>query len=259
MGIKDRLVAAKRYVWSPMTLTMLERGSDTVVKAGHTARVVVDVEGESDGTAERIEVRLKLGEHMSWPVADVPTTAGRHELEVLIPADAPPTSRYSTYYWVGKLHRTRGIAAEAMCPVRVIGHPDHVYWPDGPHRGSEEPGVLLDQDTVNAGGAVSGRAPGAESVEVGHVLDVPEPVEGSNEYEQTQRFTKVADVRPGADGTFRLEIPAGVPPTLYNGDRTWITWEVRTTAGAWQRFAVLDPDGRSEVPELKSSLSDLIT
>lgn len=265
MGIRDRLVAAKRYVWSPMTLTMLERGSDSVVRAGSTARVVVEVEGESDGTVERIEVSLKLGENMRWPLTDVPTTVGRHELEVLIPAEAPPTSRYSNYYFVGKPHRTKGIASEAMCPVRVIGHPDHVYWPDEPRSGSDEPGlsVMLEQEAVNAGGAVSGRAAGAENVEIGHVLDTWEQVEGSSEGEQRQHFNKLADVSPGADGTFRLEIPAGVPPTLHNNDRTSITWEVRARAGqstAWRRFAVLDPDGKSEVPELKSSgLLDLIT
>jgi hypothetical protein len=188
-------------------------------------------------------------------------TVGRHELELLVPADAPPTSRYTTYYWTGELHRTKGMSAKALCPVRVIGHPDHVYWPEGPHSGSDGPGsgVSLDQETVNAGEAVSGRAPGAEKIEVGFVLDAPQEAEG----EQKQHFEPVAETRPAGDGTFRLEIPAGVQPTLYNGDRTWITWEVRATSGttsAWRRFAVLDPDGQSDVPDLKAgALVDLFT
>jgi len=53
MGLMDRLNGAKRRLWSPMTVWMAEVGSDTLVRAGEPATVVVEVRGESDGTPER--------------------------------------------------------------------------------------------------------------------------------------------------------------------------------------------------------------
>lgn len=261
MGIRDRLTAAKRYVWSPITVTMLGQDSDPVVRAGHTARVIVLIEGEADDTAERIEVRLELNEFKTWSLGEVPLTAGRHELELLIPAEAPPTSRWTTYFWQSELHRSKGISPKALCPVRVIGHPEHVFWPAGPRSGGDGGELSLERETVNAGEVVSGFAPGAEKVEAGSLLDLPEGT--ADAPVQTQRFEPFAEARPGDDGAFRLEIPADAQPTLFNGDRTRVTWEVRATfatGSAWRRFAVLDPEGRSDVPEREAgALIDLFT
>lgn len=66
MGLKDRLNATKRWLWSPMAVHMVDLGSDKLVRAGETAEVVVDVRGGDDGTPERIEVFLK----MRTPAAD---------------------------------------------------------------------------------------------------------------------------------------------------------------------------------------------
>jgi hypothetical protein len=60
MGLMDRLNAAKRRIWSPMTVWMAEAGSDKLVHAGEPALVVVEVRGEDDGTPERIEVFLQM-------------------------------------------------------------------------------------------------------------------------------------------------------------------------------------------------------
>ncbi len=113
MGLMDRLNGAKRRLWSPMTIWMVELGSDTLVRAGEPATVVVDVRGEDDGTPERIEVFLKLiggglDGKLTWPLGEVPTELGRHELAVTIPDGLTPScAGYAEYTFEGILHRTR--------------------------------------------------------------------------------------------------------------------------------------------------------
>ena len=57
MGIKDKIKDTLRSVWSPITVWMAEEGSDHVSR--EAARVVA-VNGEDDGTADRIELTLEL-------------------------------------------------------------------------------------------------------------------------------------------------------------------------------------------------------
>ncbi len=251
MGLKDRLGAAKRYLWSPMDVHMLESGSDPVVRAGQPATVVVELKGEDDGSLERVEVTLSLNHRTrNWVLGEVPATAGRHELQVTIPAEAPPTTRYTEYRFVGKLHRTKGTPAEGVSLVRVIGHPDHVYRPDGP---DSEGGVLsLDADSVAVGGTVSGHSRRPGTVAFGAVVDSIRGQEGSPNGVHKVEFKPLGEIALDAPGPFAFAIPAGAPPTFHDGGTTYVTWEVRT-GDAWHRFTVLDPDGLAEVPEQKAS------
>ena len=259
MGLKERLGAAKRWMWSPMQVDLLERGSDTVVRAGEPARVVVDVGGEDDGTAARIEVTLVLNHTRTWVLGEVPPALGRHELVATIPEDVPPTSLYTEYRFVGKLERTKGTGSEGVSPVRVIGHPDHLHWPEGPRAGSDDAGlaVELDQPVAESGGTISGRViGGSATVEVGAVVDRVVGQEGRPNGVHKVEFRPVASVTPDAAGAFTAAIPDAVPPTLHDGEKASVVWEVRATAGdvtAWRRFGLLDPRGTSEVPEQRAA------
>src|SRR3954453_3412450 len=111
MGLKDRLGAAKRWMWSPMTVWMADQGCDKLAHAGGEAKVYVDVRGEDDGTMERIEVFLEMmgwgaeGKGR-WPLAELPPELGRHELTVTLPAGlAPACAKYVEYTFEAELHR----------------------------------------------------------------------------------------------------------------------------------------------------------
>ena len=98
MGLLDRLNGAKQRLWSPITVWMAETGSDKLVRAGEPALVVVEVQGEDDGTAERVELFLKLvglgiDSKRTWPLAEVPKVVGRHELRVTHPDRAAAVVR----------------------------------------------------------------------------------------------------------------------------------------------------------------------
>ena len=125
MGLMDRLNGAKRRLWSPMTIWMAELGSDTLVHAGEPATVVVEVRGEDDGTPERIEVLLKLigwglDGKLTWPLGELPTELGRHELAVTIPAELTPSCAYAEYTFESILHRTKGVASTAASRVDIV-------------------------------------------------------------------------------------------------------------------------------------------
>src|SRR4051812_26371676 len=113
MGLLDRINAAKRRMWSPMQVWLADQGSDELVRAGAPAAVVVDVRGEDDGTAERIEVFLEMtgwgnDAKVKWPLGEVPVTLGAHRLEVAIPTDlAPSCARYAEYRFGAELYRTK--------------------------------------------------------------------------------------------------------------------------------------------------------
>jgi predicted chitinase len=82
MGLKDRLGAAKRWMWSPMTIWMADQGCDKLAHAGGEANVYINVRGEDDGTMERIEVYLRMMGWASdgktrWPLAELPAATSR--------------------------------------------------------------------------------------------------------------------------------------------------------------------------------------
>jgi hypothetical protein len=239
MGLKDRLLSAKRKVWSPITPWMAGEGGDLLVTAGETARTVVSVRGDDDGTAERVVVRLEckgpgLDPPRSWDLGEVPATVGRHELEVTIPAEAPPAcAKYCEYRFLAELIRSSGINPDAAEFIDVIGRPEHLYWPEGP-RGV---GMTLDADTVELGGTVSGRIGGAEKVELGPVIHAPSSPEG--------KFKALATA-PVVDGAFTLVVPKPAPPTLHNGGTASIVWEVRA-GEARHVVGVLDPDASAGI------------
>lgn len=251
-----------------MTVNMLERGSDPLVRAGQKAKVVVDLEGENDGSCERVEVQLVLNHRVQvWTLGALEPTPGHHELEVEIPVDAPPSSPWTRYTFKGILHRTKGTPSDGVSLVQVIGDPAHVVWPEGPRAGSDDAGLVvsLDTDSVDAGGTVSGRVVGTSDkpvkVSVGPVSDQIVGVEGKPNGVRKIDYKPIAEADLGPDGAFRFEIPAGAPPNVHDGEHTWIWWEVRAEAGkttAWQRFALLDPEGKVTIPETRpAGLLDL--
>jgi len=267
MGIRDRLNAAKRHLWSPMTIDLLDRGSDPVVRAGRTARVVAEIAGEDDGSMERAEIVLTLNHRAKeWPLAELPPTVGRHELEVEIPADAPPATSWTEYRFVGRIRRTKGTPAEGVSPVELIGDPAHVFWPDGPRSGADGPtlSVDLDAETAQVGGAISGRtAPGA-TVEVGAFVDHVVGMEGRPNGVHKQEFRRATSVVADAAGAFTATLPDAGPPTFHDGDTASVVWEARVThegASAWRRFALLDPEGVTFPDRRRTSpaLLDLFT
>jgi hypothetical protein len=141
MGLMDRLNGAKRRLWSPMNVWMVDLGSDTLVHSGGPATVVVEVRGEDDGTPERIEVYMKMvglgyDGKRTWPLGEIPTTLGRHVLEVTLPAGLTPScSGYADYTFEAELHRSKGVGSTAASIVDVVGRPDELYWPDGARSG----------------------------------------------------------------------------------------------------------------------------
>ena len=140
MGLMDRLKSAKRYVWSPMQIGMYGTGSDAVAHAGRQAKVVVDITGENDETMQHVELLLRLGDNQTWPLAQLPATLGRHEVTVELPTGLPPSSEYTTYFFVAKPLRSRGTAVEVLAPVNVVSRPEDLFWPDRPRAQSDGPG-----------------------------------------------------------------------------------------------------------------------
>jgi len=55
---------------------------------------------------------------------------------------------------------------------------------------------------------------------------------------------------------FSVEIPAGAPPTLRNGDKTSVVWQARVSHGAsvgWSLVGVLDPESLSAIRNRESA------
>jgi hypothetical protein len=250
MGLKDKLGAARRWMWSPMTIDMLEAGSDPLVHAGATANVVLDVVGEDDGTGERIEVLLALNVQTKWPLGELPATVGRHELEVEIPVGIPPSSKYTEYVFKGVLHRSKGTGADAVSLVDVVARPEDLFWPDGPR--AQGPEIVLDADPVNIGDTLGGRTTPGAKLEIGTLIEKPEQVAGKVDHQQRERFITVVETTAGPDGAFFAPIPAGAPPTLHH-DRTTVIWQVRAGEDAWRTFGVLDPECQSSDRNMKAA------
>ncbi len=261
MGIKDKIKSSLRSVWSPITVWMAEEGSDRLVNAGASALVVVAVNGEDDGTADRIEITLELlsggGVHaQSWPLGEVPATLGKHETTVTIPTELPPScAQLAEYAFEATLHRTKGIGSSAKSVVDVVARPEDVYWPEGPRSGVESESatglqISLDAALVAAGSSVSGRVHSSTgepaSLAMGAFVVSPSKPKGT--YKETARL----ELAPGS--AFSLLIPEGVPPTLHRGDCT-VTWQVKATQGkatAWHWVAVVDPDGKAGIRDRPS-------
>ena len=296
MGLMDRLNGAKRRLWSPMTIWMAELGSDTLVRAGEQATVVVDVRGEDDGTPERVEVFLQmigLGRDgkVKWPLGEVPTQLGRHELTVAIPAGlAPSCATYAEYTFEAILHRTKGTPSTAASRVDVVSRPEDVYWPEE-RSGVDGPDdvritVELDAPTVDVGGSVTGRATvhalrdaGKDEIEIelGPTIDTLVQVAGRSQpqpralYKASSRLrlAPAESLRAGEhlELPFRIDLRDGVPPTLHNGGLTSVVWQVRVKRGkttGWTVVGVLDPEAAAGTrdqasPSLLSFLGSLDT
>lgn len=267
MGLRDRLEQARRRRRSPMTLALVAPFPGTQVRAGEATKVAVVVGGEDDGTTASIGLYLRMlgwqtERALKWPLGELPTTLGTHELEVEIPTGlAPACARLTEYALVVDLRRTEGHGVSTAAVVDVIGRAEDLYWPEGPRSGREGPeniriGVELDEETVAIGGRLTGRvvlqgAGGGDVVlEVGPELDTLVGVTGSK---ARPRFSPAVAVTLGEAGStaasvFDVEIPVGTPPTLYDGDQTSIVWQARVTLGAasaWRLFGVLDPAGHA--------------
>lgn len=281
MGLADRLGAAKRWMWSPMTVRMADQGCDTLVHAGGEAMVYVDVRGEDDGTMERIEVFLEMmgwgaEGKARWPLAELPPEAGRHELRVTLPTGlAPACTKYVEYTFEAELHRTKGTNSTAGSVVDVVARPEDLYWPAGPRSGQDGPddvriSIELDAagDAVAVEDALTGRVvvhavreqPKGRDVELafGPTVDTLVPVAGKSQAQPRARFQPtvrktLADRRALAAGErlelpFHVDVAAGAPPTLHNGGQTSVVWQVRVTYGdavAWRLVGVLDPEARA--------------
>ena len=267
MGLRDRLEQARRRRRSPMTLALAAPVPGTQVRAGEATKVAVVVGGEDDGTTASIGLYLRMlgwqtERALKWPLGELPTTLGTHELEVEIPTGlAPACARLTEYALVADLRRTEGHGVSAATVVDVIGRAEDLYWPEGPRSGREGPEdirirIELDEETVGIGGRLTGRvvlqaAGGGDVVlEVGPELDTLVGVTGSK---ARPRFSPAVVVTLGEAGStaasvFDVEIPVSTPPTLYDGDRTSIVWQARVTLGAataWRLFGVLDPAGHA--------------
>jgi hypothetical protein len=295
MGLMDRLNGAKRRLWSPMTIWMAELGSDTLVHAGEPATVVVEVRGEDDGTPERIEVFLKLigwglDGKLTWPLGELPTELGRHELAVTIPAELTPScATYAEYTFESILHRTKGVASTAASRVDIVSRPQDLYWPEGERSGVDGPDdvritVELDAPAVDVGSTLTGRASvfalrdvgkDAIELELGPIVDTLVQVAGRTQPQPRVRYKasrelRLADARPLRAGEhlevpFSVDVPEGVPPTLHNGGKTSIVWQVRVKRGktaGWNLVGVLDPQATAGTrdqasPSLLSFLGSL--
>jgi hypothetical protein len=272
MGIKDKLKSGLRSVWSPITVWMAEEGSDQLVTSGAEAKVVVAVNGEDDGTAERVDVELALTgwggteQPVVWPLGQVPPIVGKHELVVMIPTGLPPScAQYAEYRFKATLHRTKGVGSDAASVVDVIARPQDLFWPDGSRSGTDGDKatwleINVDVEVVAAGSAVTGQVSaagaGTAKVVLGALITTSTSPAG--------KFKEVARVEVAVGTPFTLTLPDVIPPTLSNGAAS-IGWQIRATLGdttALRWIGVLDPQGKSGIrdrpsPGLLSWLSSL--
>ncbi|MCU1690002.1 MAG: hypothetical protein JWN20_1930 [Jatrophihabitantaceae bacterium] len=287
MGLRDKIKSGMRAMWSPITVWMADQGSDQLVTAGGPAKVVIDVRGQDDGTAERVEVFLKMTvfDHIQkWPLGEVPAVLGQHTLEVTMPTGlAPSCAGFAEYTFNAELHRSKGVGSSAASVVDVVSRPEDTYWPSTPRSGQEGDDaaritIELDSPLVNAGALVSGRVtihalrpidPASVDLAVGPSIGPPPQTDA--------KFSGVARVRLAHDvalGTaqplvlpFAVQVPAAAPPTLYNGGKVSVVWAVRVEFGrttGWALVGVLDPTGAAGVrnqpsPSLLGFLASLDT
>jgi hypothetical protein len=254
---------------------MADQGCDTLVHAGGTGTVRIDVRGEDDGTMQQIEIFLKLvgwgyDGKRRWTLAELQPDIGRHELTVEIPVDLPPScAGYADYTFESILHRTKGTEDTAASRVDVVSRLQDLYWPEGERSGVEGPDdvritVELDAETVDVGSPVTGRArvfalrdvrKDEIELEVGPTVDTLVQVAGKAQPQPRARYKasaklELADARPLRAGEqlelpFSIEIPEGVPPTLHNGGLTSVVWQVRAIRGksvGWSLVGVRDPE-----------------
>ena len=144
--------------------------------------------------------------------------------------------------------------------------------------------IELDSPTVDVGGSLTGRVnvfalrdAGKEAIEVelGPTVDTLVQVAGRNQPQQRARY-KASSRLPAAEAQplrageqlelpFRIDLRDGVPPTLHNGGKTSIVWQLRVTRGkatGWHLVGVLDPDASAGTrnqasPSLLSFLGSL--
>ncbi len=292
MGLTDRIRGGLRSVWSPITVWMADQGSDQLVHAGRPATVKVDVRGEDDGTAERVDLLLELRyagntQKRVYKLAEFAPTLGLHELQVDIPADLPPSCvSYAEYRYDATLHRTKGTGSSAGLVVDVIADPANAYWPQprAGQDGAADPriAIALDADTVPMGGAVTGRvtiaagggqAPREVEVELRVTRTVPNTIKQGTFKDVAKAAARgqlAGAVAVGAGQSvelpLRIDIPAGVAPTLQVAEEHAVTWQVRVSHGdatGWTYVAVTDPDGTAGIrnqgsPSLASFLDDVL-
>ncbi|MEN0015837.1 MAG: hypothetical protein AAGC46_20900, partial [Solirubrobacteraceae bacterium] len=256
----------------PLSVSMAELGSDKVVTSGQPAKVVVQVEGEDDGTLEAIDLKLRYtgditGAYTYTDLATVPTEPGVHELTVTIPTGLPPSvARVNEYVFLAKVRRTKGVEADALSPVDVIGRPEDLYWPDGP-RGGQHNGeeivrieITVDSETVELGGSISGTVslfapaplPKAD-VRLTLGATITAAAGPQNKVSDTFREFGRQELVHGAslglgervELPFKAAVPADAPPTVDSGGHGKIVWSIRVGVGkvtAWRTIGVLDPD-----------------
>jgi hypothetical protein len=261
MGLKDRLTAVRRHLSSPIHPWLAEMGSDRVAVAGQSATVVVDLRGEADPTAERVDVFLRLTAfdvRRDWPLAEIPPTLGVHRVPVVLPTGlAPSCAKYAEYTFGAKVQRP-GLCPDAASVVDVIARPEDVHWPDGPRAEAHGVDVALDAEAVDAGGALTGTvvaaAPGEVTVALELLATAPYGHKGEPRTTTRTVATTVVAASPGPV-PFTLAVPAGVPPTLHNGGHSSVVWRVRAGSGGatgWRLVAVLDPTAAAGVRDRPS-------
>jgi hypothetical protein len=119
------------------------------------------VTGE-DESMTGIDLVLQLqssGETTDHPLGAVPTTPGRHEVDVVVPTGIPRSfSMATSYFFRVDQRRTRRVAASDHFPVDVVARPQDVFWPDGPRdRPVADLSVVVDTDVVAVGDIVTGQ------------------------------------------------------------------------------------------------------
>jgi len=254
---------------------MAGEGSDDLATAGERAKAVVKVQGEDDGSVDRIELRLVMAgfgaDQESWPLGPVPTELGLHELEVQLPADlAPSCADFVEYRFHAELFRTKGVGSDAGSVIDIIGRPEHLFWPEGPRAGqdgadSAQIDVTLESETTEVGGSVRGtvavsavEAIKRDDLVVALAATITSPasdgkLKPSTKIVLAERLSLAAGEQ--RELPFALDVPEGVAPTLDGPGTSSITWQVRATLGdavGWRSVGVLDPQATAGVRNAKS-------
>ncbi len=142
----------------------------------------------------------------------------------------------------------------------------------------------LDAPTVDVGSTLTGRVSvfalrdagkDAIELELGPIVDTLVQVAGRSQPQPRVRYKattelRLADARPLKAGEhvelpFSVDVPEGVPPTLHNGGKTSVVWQVRVKRGktaGWTLVGVLDPEAAAGTrnqasPSLLSFLASL--
>jgi hypothetical protein len=273
VGIKDRIQGIRQYMSTPVSVWMADTGSDPIIYPGQRATVKVKVDGENDGSVERIDLSLRYsgqgtGTYDFIPLGQVPLEVGLHEIEVDVPTGLPPSvAKFNEYVFFAKSKRSKGLESDALSAVDVIGRVEDLYWPDGPRTGQDDGAddvrieIDVDTETVDVGAAISGTVKVFALADLGKrevtlVLGATETTTVGPPPKQVVKFHERSklDLAPSApivEGQhlalpFKIEVPADVPPTVHSGGESSVVWQLRAQVGkadGWRIVGVLDPTG----------------